>query len=121
MTAVGVTLVPVSGALANPDPSQGIFDVVNAETGVFWRNSPSWSDTNRVPGEGVYNGDEVSIECWGWGDSVGPWGNKLWYLVVDLSRGPDADGNYQEGWVNDHFLDTPGTAADPQPYGLPCS
>lgn len=118
---LALSLLSPATAHADPDPANGFFDIVNAGNGIFWRNSPHWADTDHVPGHGVYNGDTVYIECWAYGDPVGPYGNTLWYDVLDMSHGQNADGNYPEGWVNDHFLDTPGTAANPQPYGLgPC-
>jgi hypothetical protein len=70
-------------------------------------NTPLWTYTRHVSGQGACNGDIVSIECWAWDDPVGPFGNRQWwYQVADLPRGPDADGTYKQLGDN-HFLGTP--------------
>ncbi|WP_019630406.1 hypothetical protein [Actinomadura atramentaria] len=114
-SAAAVAVAPAASAYAP------IFTVVNADGGVYWRNSPNWSDTSRIPGWGVYNGDRLALNCYAYGGAVAPYGNTLWYYAVDLSRGPvDQYGNHPSGWVSDHYLNTPGTAANPQPQTLPC-
>lgn len=90
-----------------PSGIAGDWTVVNADGGVYWRNSPNWNDTSRITGSGIYNGDQLYLACWSWGGPVDPYGNTLWYYAYDDTRG-------QQGWVNDHFLNTPGTAANPQ-------
>jgi hypothetical protein len=92
----------------------GDFTAVNADGGVYWRNSPNWSDTDQIPGYGFYNGDQMYLVCYSYGGAVAPYGNTLWYFAYDDSRGDTA------GWVNDHFLNTPGTAASPQPQTGHC-
>lgn len=104
-----------AGASAN-DP---IFTVVNASGGVYWRDSPNWNDPIKISGQGVYDGDRVLLQCYELGGPVPPYGNTLWYYAEDLSRFTP-DGYYQNGLVSDHFLNTPGTAAHPQPQGSPC-
>jgi hypothetical protein len=74
--------------------------IVNAEDGIYYRNSPSWGDTSRTPGVGVYNGDQVELICGSYGDPVGPFSNKAWSLVKNMTR-PNAG----QGWVNEHFID----------------
>jgi hypothetical protein len=77
-----------------------VFTIINAEEGIFYRNSASWGDTSRTPGVGVYNGDRVELVCGAFGDPVGPHSNKAWSKVRNLSR-----PSIGEGWVNEHFID----------------
>jgi uncharacterized protein YraI len=88
-------------AQAPPSVSGGglVFPIVNADGGVYYRRSPSWSDTARTPGVGVYNGDRVELVCGALGDAIGPYNNKAWSKVRNLSR------PIGEGWVNEHFID----------------
>lgn len=59
---VAAMMAPVlSPAPASADIED--YHIVNAPNGLFWRNSPSWNDTDRIPGHGVYNGDNVVLEC----------------------------------------------------------
>jgi hypothetical protein len=116
--------VSLAAALITPVTAAGSasadiddYHVVNAPDGVFWRSAPSWDATTRTPGYGAYDDDNVVLECSAWGTPVGPFGNDLWYVVLDLSR-TDSEGNHPEGWINDHFLDTPDTAANPQGFDL---
>src|SRR5881394_2947716 len=85
----------------SPLPASGgglIFSIFNAEGGVYYRRSPSWGDTPKTPGVGVYNGDKVELICGALGDSVGPYNNKAWSKVRNLTR------PVGEGWVNEHFI-----------------
>jgi hypothetical protein len=75
-----------------------VFSIVDAEGGVYYRRSPSWADTAKTPGVGVYNGDRVELLCGAFGDSVGPYSNKAWSKVRNLTR------SVGEGWVNEHFI-----------------
>lgn len=117
LTKAAVGAVAVTGVLsaatgvADAGPT---YNVVNADGGVYWRNSPNWNDTNRITGQGVYNGDQLDLKCWEYGTSAGSYSpNPLWYYAYSYTRN-------QWGWVNDHYLTTPGTAASPQPQGYPC-
>ena len=106
-----VAAAPAAQAGANE------YTVVGAGGGVYWRSGPQ--DTPIVrPGHGVYTGDRVYLNCYSWG-GPGPSGNKLWYWAGNLSRNWSSTGA-EYGWVNDHSLNTPGTAANPQPVSLPC-
>jgi hypothetical protein len=71
-----------------------------------WRSSPSW---NSPSWGGFWNGETLYLGCYLYGGPVGPYGNTLWYFVPDTG-----------GWINDHYLDTPGTAAQPQPQTYEC-
>jgi putative amidase-like protein len=82
-----------------------VFSVFNAEGGVYYRESPSWDNTKRIPGVGVYNGDQVELLCGAMGDSVGPYGNRAWSKVRNLTR-PQIGA----GWVNEHFINDGATA-----------
>lgn len=84
--------------LPPPSPSGMVFTVFNAEGGIYYRNSPQWSDTSATPGVGVYNGDRVELICGGFGDPVGPYNDTAWSYVNNLSR------PVGKGWVNEHFI-----------------
>jgi hypothetical protein len=92
------------------------FHAVNAGSGgstlEFFRNSPGWNDTNIY--SAFLNGDAITLHCYLFGGAAGSYGNTLWYLANDPARG----GSY--GWINDHWLSTPGTAASPQPQTGHC-
>jgi hypothetical protein len=70
--------------------------------GVWFRNGPHTDDTDRVTGHGVYAGDRVQLHCYGSGDSVGPYGNTLWYYVTNVSR--SLNGAPNAGWLNAHYV-----------------
>jgi len=67
-------------------------------------NSPTyaWEDSSYA----VHNGDQISLSCYLFGNATGPYGNTLWYWAWDQQTDSD-------GWINDHYLNTPGTAANP--------
>lgn len=100
-----------------PAPSGGsglVFTIFNADGGVYYRNSPSWSDTSRTPGVGVYNGDRVRLICGAYGEPVGPYANRWWSYVENLSR---AVGT---GWVNAHFINDEAAPSTPSPGESAC-
>lgn len=92
-------------------PATVTFTAVNAPSTVDFRSSPNW---NYAGSTGFLAGDQMGLVCWEYGGSAGPYANTLWYEAVDYTRGGS-------GWVNDHYLSTPGTAAAPQPQGNECS
>jgi hypothetical protein len=112
---------PAPGPTPSPQPTPApgssggglVFTVVDAEEGIYYRNSPSWGDTSRTPGVGVYNGDRVELICGAYGDPVGPYANKAWSKVRNLSR-----PGIGEGWVNEHFIDD-GASTNGWPAGVP--
>lgn len=77
-----------------------VFSVFNAKGGIYFRNSPNWDDTPRIAGAGVYDGDRVEVICGALGGPVGPYANRWWSYVKNLTR-PSAGS----GWVNAHFID----------------
>jgi hypothetical protein len=83
-----------------PHPGGLVFTAFNAEGGIYYRNSPRWSDTPQTAGVGVYNGDTVELICGAFGDPVGPYGDTAWSYVRNLARPSIGDG-----WVNEHFID----------------
>jgi hypothetical protein len=104
-----------SGGQAGP-----AFAVMNTGSpppdGVWFRNSPHTADTDRVTGHGVYAGDRVQLQCYGWGDSVGSFGNTLWYYVTNISR--SLNGGSNAGWLNAHYIDD-GLSANQVNPGVP--
>jgi hypothetical protein len=93
---------PESSPAPESPPSSGggslVFTVFNAEGGIYYRNSPHWSDTSATPGVGVYNGDQVQLICGAFGDPVGPFNDTAWSYVNNLSR------SVGSGWVDEHFI-----------------
>lgn len=77
----------------------------------IWSNEPS---TGFNTDFGFGNGDQMSLYCYTYGGAAGPYNNILWYLADDTT-------NHTYGWVNDHYLSTPDTAANPIPEAPPCS
>jgi hypothetical protein len=98
--------------------SVALFNVVGTEGGVYWRWGPHNAWNEAIAGYGEYDGYSIALDCWAFGDAVGPYGNTLWYFAEQYAPQP-AVGDGQ-GWINDHYLDTPGTAAAPQPIGPRC-
>lgn len=113
------------GTAANPQPQTGECEPAssgnpfspppytlqfNAVGSAAWSNSPSASD---LSGYGFGNGNPIDLQCWEYGGPDGPYGNTLWYWAQD-----PANNTY--GWISDHNLTTPGTAAHPQPQGWEC-
>jgi hypothetical protein len=76
-----------------------------------WGNSPTFA--RDVSGTGISTGDAIGLNCYYYGNATGPYGNTLWYLAEDIT-------NNTYGWINDHYLSTPGTAANPQPQTSRC-
>lgn len=104
---------PASAAPAAATGTGLVFSVFNTEGGVFYRNSPNWSDTPRVTGVGVYDGDRVELICGSMGTSVGSYNNRAWSKVRNLFR-----PSIGEGWVNEHFIND-GAAANTFVAGEP--
>jgi len=83
-------------------------------TGRLWTvvNSPGYLDSSPNPSfqtsAKVSNGTQLILGCYLYGAPAGPYGNTLWYqLQFNL-------------WINDHYLNTPGTAAKPEPQTQHC-
>jgi len=103
---------PGAAPAPSPAPAAGgsVYSIVDADGGVYFRSSPHWGDTPRIPGVGVYTGDRVQVICGSVGDPVGPYANTWWSYVENLSR-PSAG----KGWVNAHFIDDGVAAGRPSP------
>lgn len=90
-----------------PAPQEPVFMVMNtSETppdGVWFRNSPHTADTDRVTGHGVYMNEQVQLQCYGWGDAVGQYQDRLWYRVANVTR-PTNAGVPNTGWLNAHYI-----------------
>ncbi len=125
--AVALVLVGVgvdAPAQADETTNGPVFTVMNtSETppdGVWFRNSPRTSDTDRVTGHGVYAGERVQLRCYAWGDAVGAFNNTLWYKVLNLTR-PTNAGVANSGFLNAHYVDD-GLVANQIDTGVPdCS
>jgi hypothetical protein len=87
--------------------------------GVWFRNSPSQGDTDRVTGHGVYAGEVIQARCWAWGDAVGGFANRIWYRAVNVSR-PTNAGVSNSGYLNTHYVNDGMTANHSAPGVPPC-
>lgn len=109
------------GGAAPPEYHGPIFAVMNtSETlpdGVWFRNSPHEGDTSRITGLGVYMNERVELRCYAFGDAVGPYADRLWYYVVNVSR-PTNDGAPNMGYLNAHFIND-GKVANEVDSGVP--
>lgn len=96
-------LIPVSSFAKTLD--EPTYSVVNAPIGVYFRNSPQSADTNRVPGDGVYNGNIIQLQCFAFGDTMDDPNNSLWYYAVNLTH-PSVPGTgaSNEGFLNAYYI-----------------
>lgn len=85
-----------------------VFTVMNtSETppdGVYFRNSPHTADTSRTYGLGVFMNDRVQLQCYAWGDAVGPYSDTLWYLTNNVTRETYNGGKVNQGYLNAHYV-----------------
>lgn len=113
--------VPADGGTTPPPPGP-VFPVMNtSETppdGVWFRDNPNVSGP-RLNGYGVYAGDPVQLRCYGWGEAIGRYGNRLWYSSADLTR-PNAPGRPNAGWLNAHYVNDGQNANAVVPGVKPC-
>ncbi|MGI5238561.1 GDSL-type esterase/lipase family protein [Dactylosporangium sp. CA-139066] len=123
-SATGRSTGPVAFTIGTAPPldSHPVFTVMNtSETspdGVWFRNSPHTADTDRVTGHGVYAGNQVRLDCYGWGDVVAPYNNSLWYRASNLTRPTTPNGGANTGWLNAHYIDD-GQKANVVDTGVP--
>jgi len=87
----------------------------NASGGIYSRNTPNWNDTPRIPGQGIYQNDVLTLECGVTdGTPVGQYNNTTWYFVQDDSR------NELDFWVPDHYMNTPNAPDQLAPGVITC-
>ncbi len=119
LTIVLLAVVSVNASSAPSASAASIVrQVVNAAGGIYWRSAPDWNTPIPIPQHGVYNGDQIELECYVRGGTVPPYfNNPLWYrakVVVGYGIG--------EGLVNDHFVDTGNNQPNVVVSGVPaCS
>jgi hypothetical protein len=102
LATLAVTAGIITFELDEPAQADQLYTVEHTEIGVYARHSPHQNDTDRIPGQGAYDGDKVKLICGVTnGDPVGPYNNHTWHKVQDLTR--SALGNI---WINDHWLNT---------------
>lgn len=106
---------------SSPPPSLPVFTVQNTDNpppdGVWFRNSPHTADTSRITGLGVYRNEQVQLQCYAWGDSVGPYNDTLWYFVKNLTR-PTVGSLPDQGYLNAHYIND-GKLANQVDAGVP--
>lgn len=98
---VGATL---AGSVLAAEPASAALAVrvVNTDgDGVSSRSAPQIAARN---GYGAPKGATVVTQCWTWGDSVGPYSNRLWWLVSYAGR---------QFYIADRYLTTPNVANQP--------
>lgn len=87
-----------------------VYTVEGTDVGVYARHSPRENDTERIPGQGAYDGDRVKLVCGVTnGDAVGERGNHTWHKVMDRTNG---QGPF---WISDHWVNTPVNWLDSTP------
>lgn len=86
--------------------------------GVWFRDNPGISGP-RLNGYGVYMNDRVELRCYGWGEALGPYKNRLWYMSANLTR-PSAPGRANVGWLNAHYVNDNKVANEVAPGVPPC-
>jgi hypothetical protein len=90
-----------------PPATHPIFTVMNTSEappdGVWFRNSPHTADTNRVTGLGVYVNERIQLQCYAFGDALGPYTDSLWYRVDNLTRAT-VNGQANAGYLNAHYI-----------------
>jgi hypothetical protein len=117
--------VEVSPSSAGLNHKPQIFRVMNtsekAPDGVYFRNSAHTADTDQVVGHGVYAGDEVQDICYAIGDPVGPFNDRIWYQVRNVTR-PTVPGSgaSNSGWLNAHYIDDGLSATEVDPEVPAC-
>jgi hypothetical protein len=80
-----------------------LWAVVNGPVRLDGSPNPSFATSLSMS-----DGTQLVLGCYLYGAPAGPYGNTLWYKL-------------QFGyWINDHYLNTPGTAASPQPQTQHC-
>lgn len=83
--------------------------IINTDgQGVASRSAPYIGSTN---GYGAPAGAAVTAICWTWGDSVGPYSNRLWWLIQYAGR---------QFYAADRYLSTPNNANQPPPGQPQC-
>jgi hypothetical protein len=118
---VQVTPTTAPSKSAPLPPPSPVYPAMNtSETspdGVYFRNSPHTADTDGVSGHGVYAGERVRLDCYSWGDAVGPYSNRLWYKVLNVTR-PTNAGVSNSGFLNAHYIND-GAKANVVDTGVP--
>ena len=108
-----------TSAEAAPGPE---FVVMNTSEsppdGVYFRNSPYWSDTMRIYGLGVFMNERVELQCYAFGEAVGPYNNSLWYYAANVTRPMNSDGHANKGMLNAHYIND-GRSANQVVTGVP--
>lgn len=100
---VALLAAPEAAAASGP-----IFTVMNTSEsppdGVYFRNSPSWNDTSRTYGLGVFMNEQVQLECYASGQPIGQYNDSLWYYVLNVTRPVNYDGEANQGMLNAHYI-----------------
>jgi len=112
----------LGGAPAATAASGPVFTVMNTSEsppdGVYFRNSPNWNDTSRTYGLGVFMSEQVQLQCYVFGQAIGPYNNSLWYYTLNVSRPINFDGQANQGMLNAHYIND-GLAANVVDAGVP--
>ncbi len=112
VVAIGLAVAAMTGAfVGNLTPASAALNVrvVNTDgDGVSSRNAPS---VNARNGYGAPEGAVVTTVCWTWGDAVGPYSNRLWWLIAYSGR---------QFYAADRYLSTPNVANRPPPGEPQC-
>lgn len=95
-------------SMSTADAALSVRVVNTGGDGVSSRSAPQINARN---GYGAPEGAAVVANCWGWGDAVGPYANRLWWVITYQGR------NF---WAPDRYLSTPNRANEPPPGQPAC-
>ncbi len=86
--------------------------------GVYFRPGPDTSGPTPAYGLGVFMGEQVQLQCYAFGQAIGPYNNTLWYYSLNVSRPVNYDGQSNQGMINAHYIND-GQAANVVDAGVP--
>lgn len=119
LVIVTVLLVPVNSYAKTLD--EPTYPAVNSPIGVYFRNSPQATDTDHVPGHGVYEGNNVQLKCYAFGDTMEDPNDSLWYYAVNVTHPSVPNtGASNEGFLNNFYVNDALAANQVEPSVPPC-
>lgn len=110
-TTLLAVLIALGMLLSATTPASASLAVIVVNTdgqGIASRSLPLIGATN---GYGAPAGAAVVTNCWAWGDAVGPYANRLWWLISYAGR---------QFYAADRYLSTPNAANQPPPGQPQC-
>jgi hypothetical protein len=116
LTIAVLVVVALSGPLGSSAKADPVFQVMNAEGGIYWRSAPNWGTPIVEPDSGVFEDTTIAVQCYQSGTSVPESSDTMWEqasIVTGPGRG--------SGWINEHFINDGQPLDEPSPGVPPCS